>query len=128
MANLTLFAYAQGTDLEPILEIVETKLDALVASREWVSKDVWVVNQRFEGPPVEWDLGLNLAVAAPKTRPKNWLEDVTAIASALGAVHAETGRAFVMGLHDAKANTTKDLFVVDVDAPDLEKVKSAFAG
>ena len=52
MANLTLFAYAQGTDLEPILEIVETKLDALVASREWVSKDVWVVNQRFEGPPV----------------------------------------------------------------------------
>lgn len=128
MPKLTLFAYAKGTDLEPIADVLETRLDALVASRAWKSKDVWVVNQRFDGPPIEWDLGLNLALPSAKARAQSWLDDVTAIAAALGAIHEETGRAFVMGIHDAQADTTKDLFVVDQGAPDLEKVKRAFTG
>jgi hypothetical protein len=125
MAKLTLFAYAQGIDLEGVAETVEARLDGLVGERSWVSKDVWVVNQRHEGKPPEWDLGLNLALAAPRTRPAAWKDDVVAIAKALGELHRDTGRKFVIGIHDDKTDTTKDLFVVDSDTPDLEKLKTA---
>lgn len=119
MAKQTLFVYARGTDLDAAASKIEERLDALVASRKWISKDVWVVNQKFDGPPVEWDLGLNLALGPQKTRPENWREDVVAIAKALGDVHRETGRAFVIGVHDDKTDTTKDLFVVDSDTVDV---------
>ena len=119
MAKQTLFVYARGTDLDEVAPKIEERLDALVASRKWVSKDVWVVNQKFDGPPVEWDLGLNLALGAARSRPKNWREDVVAIATALGELHRDTGRSFVIGIHDDKTDTTKDLFVVDSDTVDV---------
>ena len=122
MGKLTLFAYAQGSDLDGVAEVLETKLDAIVSSRTWVSKDVWVVNQRF---PPDWDLGLNLEVAAKRTRPKEWIDDVAAIATALGSLHRETGRQFVIGIHDAKTDTTTDLFVIDGEKPDIEKLRAA---
>lgn len=124
MAKVTLFAYARGNDFEKDAAVVETRLDAFVAGRTWVSKDVWVVNQRF---PPEWDLGLNLAVAPKKTRPKNWVDDIVAIAQELGAIHRDTGRTFVLGIHDGKNETTKDVFVVESAEPDPEKVRAALA-
>jgi hypothetical protein len=123
MGNRTLFAYASGADHdERIVAAVEARLDALVAGRKWISKDVWVVNQR---EPPHWDLGLNLALAGPRSRTASWTDDVVAIATELAVLHRETGRDFVIGIHDAKSDQTTDLFVVDTDKPDLEKLRSA---
>jgi hypothetical protein len=127
MAKQTLFAYVQGTDLESLADTLEARFDALVAERAWIAKDVWVVNQRFPGEPPEWDLGLNLALAAPRTRPAAWVDDVVAIVTLFGALYRETGRKFVIGIHDEKAKTVKDLFFVDSDKPDMEKLKSALS-
>ena len=125
MAKLTLFAYAQGVDLEGVVDTLETRLDALVASRSWVSKDVWVVNQRVPGDPPEWDLGLNVAVAPTRSRPPKWKDDVVAIATAFGELHRDTGLRFVIGMHDGKTDTTKDLFVIDSHTPDLVRLVAA---
>lgn len=123
MGKQTLFAYVDGTKHEDeVVAAVEARLDALVANRKWVSKDVWVVNQR---EPSAWDLGLNLALGAPRSRPAGWVDDVVAIASELAALHRETHRAFVIGIHDDQANTTKDLFVIDSPEPDLDKLRAA---
>lgn len=127
MAKLTLFAYAEGADHEKVAETLEARLDALVAGRTWITKDIWVVNQRVPGSPPAWDLGINLAVAAKRTRPASWVEDVIAIATTFGELTGETGRKFVIGIHDEKADSTKDLFFVDSTKPDLEKLKSALA-
>lgn len=125
MPKSTLFAYAQGSDLEKVAEVLETRLDALVAERKWVLADVWVVNQH---EPPHWDLGLNLTLpAAGKSRPKAWVEDLAAIAALLGKLHGETKRTFVMGVADAKG-ATKDVFAVDSTTPDLAKLRSAFEG
>lgn len=71
-----MFAYVQGTDLEGVAEMLEARLDAPVAERTWIAKDVWVVNQQLPleagakpGELPEWDLGLNLALPAKRTRP-----------------------------------------------------------
>lgn len=120
MAKRTLYAYVNGTEHTDIAAAVEARLDALVAAREWVSKDVWVVNQP---EPPAWDLGLNLALPGPRA-PKTWTDDVLAVAKDLGAIHRDTGRHFVIGIHDAKSDTTTDLFVVDSAEPDLEKLRA----
>jgi hypothetical protein len=122
MGKQTLFAYVDGTQHDDVVAAVEARLDALVASRKWISKDVWVVNQR---EPPAWDLGLNLALGAPRSRPARWIDDVVAIASELAALHRETHRAFVIGVHDDQSNSTKDLFVVDSAEPDLDKLRAA---
>ena len=125
MPKSTLFAYAQGSDLESLAATLETRFDALVAERKWVLGDVWVVNQK---EPPHWDLGLNLTLpTAGKSRPKAWIDDLVAIATALGKLHGETKRTFVMGVADAKGDT-KDLFSVDSTTPDLAKLRSAFEG
>jgi len=125
MPKSTLFAYAQGSDLESLAEAFETRFDALVAERKWILGDVWVVNQH---EPPHWDLGLNLTLpAAGKSRPKAWVDDLVAIATLLGTLHGETKRSFAMGVADAKG-ATKDVFFVDSTTPDLAKLRSAFEG
>jgi hypothetical protein len=117
----TLFAYVDGGDVdESLAAAVETRLDALVEQRKWISKDVWVVNQQ---EPPHWDLGLNLTLPT-KGR---WADDVIAIAEALAVLHRETGGRFVIGIHDAASEKTTVVFVVDSDAPDLEKLRAACA-
>jgi len=125
MPKSTLFAYAQGNDFDTLATTLETRLDALVAERKWILDDVWVVNQQ---EPPHWDLGLNLTLpAAGKSRPKAWVDDLVAIATALAALHGETKRTFAMGVADAKG-ATKDVFFVDSTTPDLAKLRSAFEG
>jgi hypothetical protein len=125
MPKSTLFAYAQGSDLESLAEAFEARFDALVAERKWILGDVWVVNQQ---EPPHWDLGLNLTLpAAGKSRPKAWIDDLVAIATLLGKLHGETKRMFAMGVADAKGDT-KDVFIVDSASPDLAKLRSAFEG
>ncbi len=121
MPKKTVFAYVQGTDLDGVASVLETRLDALVAERTWILADVWVVNQKEDSG---WDLGLNLTLPAGRARPKSWTEDVVAIATAFGALHRETKRTFVIGVADAKGDT-KDLFFVDSASPDLKKLASA---
>jgi hypothetical protein len=134
MTKQTLFAYVQGTDLEKVVDAIEPKLDELVAGRQWISADVWVVNQRVpatgeakDGAVAEWDLGLNLALAAKRGRPANWIDDAVAIATAFAVLHRETKREFVIGTHDTKTNTTRDLFFVDSDSPDIDKLRAALS-
>ena len=124
MPKSTLFAYAQGSDFETLAATLEERLDALVAERKWILDDVWVVNQH---EPPHWDLGLNLTLPAGKSRPKAWVDDLVAVATALGKLHAETKRTFAMGVADAKGDT-KDVFFVDSTTPDLAKLRSAFEG
>jgi len=125
MPKNTLFAYAQGSDLDNVAEVLETRFDALLAERKWILGDVWVVNQH---EPPHWDLGLNLTLpAAGKARPKGWVDDLVAIASMFGKLHGETKRTFAMGVADAKG-ATKDVFFVDSTTPDLAKLRSAFEG
>jgi hypothetical protein len=125
MPKRTLFAYAQGSELDTVAEVLEARLDALVAERRWILDDVWVVNQQ---EPPHWDLGLNLTLpAAGKSRPKAWMDDLVAIANVLGKLHGETRRTFAMGVADAEGATT-DLFFVDSTTPDLAKLRSAFEG
>jgi hypothetical protein len=115
----TLFAYVDGRDIdEKLVAAVEARLDALVANRKWISKDVWVVNQN---EPPHWDLGLNLAVPAKKNA--KWADDVVAIAKELAVLHRETKARFVIGI--AAGDETTDLFTIDSDAPDLEKLRAA---
>ncbi len=121
MPKLTLYAYAAGQELERIAATVEERLDALVAERTWVSKDVWVVNQR---EPPHWDLGINLEIASSK-RPKRWTDDAVEIATTLGALFETTGQKFVIGIHDATSGATKDVFTVDGDRVDSEALRDA---
>jgi hypothetical protein len=125
MARHTLYAYVQGTDLEGVVAMLEPRLDALVEGRKWGAPDVWVVNQRVEGDKPEWDLGLNLALPASPAKHTAWVDDAVAVASAFAALHKESGRSFVIGLHDAKTDAVKDLFVIDTGAPDTDGLKSA---
>lgn len=134
MPKHTLFAYVDGYDLEGVAEAVEARLDALVAGRTWELADVWVVNQRHPpdagakpGDLPAWDLGLNLTLPAGKKRSAKWPDDVVAIATAFGSLHSETGRKFVIGVHDGTSDDTKDLFLVDSATPDLEKLRKALA-
>jgi hypothetical protein len=120
MAKQTLYAYVDGNDHgDDVVALVEQRLDALVAERKWISKDVWVVNQREDGA---WDLGINLAVAAKK--PKGWVEDAVAVAGVLGELHRKTGKRFVIGLSD-DTGETRDVFAIESGAPDLEKLRVA---
>lgn len=121
----TLFAYVDGRDLgrdgdrdAALVAAVEGRLDALVEKRKWVSKDVWVVNQH---EPPHWDLGLNLKVPSSA----KWTDDVIAIVQELAVLHKETGGRFVIGIHDEAADKTTDLFIVESDKPDLEKLRAA---
>lgn len=134
MAARTLYAYVDGRDHEDVVATIEERLDALVAGRTWISPDVWVVNQRSSPPPgakpgtpVDWDLGLNMTLAPSRKGAAGWIEDVLAIATALGALHRETRRRFVIGIHDAKTDRTNDLFVVETESPDLEKLRTALS-
>ncbi len=130
MAKLTLYAYAQGTDLDGVASTIEERLDALVAGRTWRSKDVWVVNQHDPatptGDPETWDLGVNLALPAKKTRAADWVEDLVAIATVFGALNGDTARTFVLGIHDSKSGATTDVFFIDNPTPDLEALRTAF--
>lgn len=122
MSKQTFFAYAHGTDHADVVEAVEQRLDALVAERAWISKDVWVVNQQ---EPPHWDLGLNMDLGAPRARPAAWVEDVVAVAKALGELSTKTGKRFVLGI--AEGDETKDLFTVEGGKLDVDALRAAFA-
>jgi hypothetical protein len=121
----TLYAYLDGSDHEPVIEVIEPRLDALVEGRKWKAPDVWVVNQR---EPAAWDLGINLALPAAEKARTACFDDITAIVELFSALHRETKRTFVIGIADDASGTTKDLFFVRDGAPDLEELRRAVTG
>jgi hypothetical protein len=129
MAKETLYAYVDAgprADLETVVEMIERRLDELVATRKWVSSDVWVVNQREAGVHfVHWDLGLNLALPAKRKSSGGWFDDVLAITEATVALQRETGRTFVIGVSDERTGETKDLLFVRDGTLDLAKLRAA---
>lgn len=131
MPTQTVFAYVLGTDLEKVAGVLEQRFDAMNNEQKWNLGDVWVVNQRLPEsvpdkptPAVEWDLGFNLTLPSGSARPANWIDDVVAIATTFAVLHRETGRQFVIGIHDQKTDRTEDLFRIDTDRPDLDKLKA----
>ena len=133
MPKSTLFAYAQGSDLDAVVPVLEKRCDAFFEERKWVLSDVWVVNQHEpgdggNGATAYWDLGFNLTLPAGNLRPKAWVDDLVAIATFFGKLHGETKRTFAMGVADARTGATKDVFFVDSTTPDLAKLRSAFEG
>ena len=129
MPRQTLFAYADGYDLDDVAAELERQFAAFVASRRWKSPDVWVVNQRDSsasdaGDVPQWDLGLNLDLPDPGAETLGWFSDVEAIALFLAQLHASTGRAFVIGVQDNEAGFNEDLFTIDSPTPDLARLRA----
>jgi hypothetical protein len=126
MAKSTLYAYVEGTDLDDVAPTLDARLEALVSTHTWRSDDVWVVNQRVT--PREWDLGVNLTLPTAPRKNTGWIDDAAFLATSLGSLCRETGRKFVIGIHNPKTNAAKDLFRVESDAPDLAALRTALAG
>jgi hypothetical protein len=58
----------------------------------------------------------------PGRKPAGWFADVEAIACFLGNLHEEFGRDFVIGINDAQTGIAEDLYWIDDNSPDLEKL------
>lgn len=122
MPRHTLYAYADGADLEDVAEILEARFTEFATSREWRTGRASVVNQRHgdetctrPGDLPLWDLGLTLALPDPGGESVGWFADVEAVAQFLGTLH----RDFVIGIAETVTGITGDLFAVSTDSPDL---------
>lgn len=131
MPRHTLYAYVDGADLEDVAENLDARFAEFVASRDWITGSVSVVNQRHgeetctqPGDLPLWDLGLNLELPNPDTEPPGWFADVEAVARFLGTLHREYGRDFAIGIADGETRITEDLFYVTTDSPDLGKLRA----
>lgn len=118
-----IYAYVDGSDLEDVAELLEARLDALVAAHRWASQVPRVVNQRHPPDPSvgpddlpDWDLGLNLDVG-PLCVTRHLLQDLATVVDALQAVYFATHRSFVLGVADASAGLTEDLIYVGPNVP-----------
>jgi hypothetical protein len=131
MARHTLYAYADGADLEGIAATLEARFEEFVASRNWIAGRAWVVNQRHgiesctqPGDLEPWDLGLNLELPEPGKESPGWFSDIQATAEFLAKLHSEFGRDFVIGIADAKTSVSEELFDVSTSPPDLLRLKA----
>ncbi len=89
-----------------------------------------MVNERYkrtpdvkEGDLPAWELGILVPMPEVGKEPIGWFVDIERIVLALGRLHAETGRDFVVGLVDNKRHFSEDLFTVDSERPSLEELR-----
>ncbi|RST46576.1 hypothetical protein [Variovorax sp. MHTC-1] len=131
MQRHTLYAYVDGSDLEVVAASIEERLLLLAAAPGWVTSSPTVVNQKANVPGCrpgdlpDWDLGINLALPDPGAEPDGWFSDVERIAGQLAKLHAAFGREFVIGIADNVRGIAEDLFFIESDAPDLDRLRSA---
>jgi hypothetical protein len=130
MQRHTLYAYVDGSDLDDVVAPIEEGLVALAAAPGWVISRPTVVNQKrivTGGRPddlPDWELGLNLALPDPGDKPDGWFGDVARIAGHLAKLHSALDREFVIGIADNVTGVAEDLFFVESDAPDLDRLRS----
>ncbi|WP_436296946.1 hypothetical protein [Variovorax sp. LjRoot175] len=131
MQRHTLYAYVDGSDLEDVAAPIEERLLVLAAAPGWVTSRPTVVNQKANvsggrpGDLPDWDLGINLALPDPGAEPDGWFGDVERIAGHLAKLHSAFDREFVIGIADNVSGVAEDLFFVESDAPDLDRLRSA---
>ncbi len=131
MARHTLFAYADGNDLEEVARDLHRAFIDFVGGRKWICPNAWAVNQRHEGDPSvgpgdlpDWELGLNIELPDPGQEPKGWYSDVEATVIFLARLHRSTGRSFAIGISDSRQGISEDLFYVDSHEPDLAELRA----
>ena len=131
MPRHTLYAYADGGDLDDVADMLDARFAEFVANHHWVAGPASVVNQRHGEEtctqPADlplWDFGLNLELPDHNAEPSGWFADVEAIARFLGTLHHECGRDFIIGIADAKTGITEDLFEVSTDSPELGRLRA----
>ncbi|KQW54018.1 hypothetical protein [Variovorax sp. Root411] len=66
-----------------------------------------------------------MALPDPGDEPDGWFGDVVRIAGYLAKLHSAFDREFVIGITDNVTGVTDDLFFVESDAPDLDRLRSA---
>lgn len=130
MARQTLFAYVDGSDLSEVAETIESALETLVASTSWVLTKPKVVNQVHERDDsyrpedlTDWELGLNLDLPDPDAEPAGWFEDVEKVARIVGQIAQRTRRGFIIGIGESDTGVSEDLFYVENDELDLERLR-----
>ena len=131
MTRDTLYAFAAGSDLAEVAEVLEARFTQFVGDRHWVLGQASIINHRHGkdlltalGDPVRWDLGLMFELPDPAFEPPGWFADVDAIASFLGVLHDDFGRNFVISMRNALTGTTEHLLDVSTGAPDLGRLRA----
>ncbi len=129
-AKHTLYAYVDGFDLEEIAEKLILSLENFISSREWVCKNVKIVNQHHlddstpgPGDIQNWDLGLNIDLPDLGEEELGWYSDIIAIATYLGKLYGQIGKAFVIGIRDNNTGISEHLFYIDTKEPNLDELK-----
>jgi hypothetical protein len=127
MPRHVLYAYVYGSDLDEIADALDSQFVAFVAGRQWVAGKAWAVNQRqaqSSSDLPDWDLGLNLELPDPGAEPRDWFNDVVAVAQFLGQLNAEYDRDFVIGIADSTTGVAEDLFDVSTPSPNMMALKA----
>ncbi len=126
MARHTLYAYAQGSDLQDVADQIEARIERFIRDVRWRYGKPWLVNQRRTddatlrpGDLPDWDLGLNLDLPDPPQEPEGWFDDVERIAMFFAELRSATGRDYVIGIGDNEQGFSEDLFFINSDSPDL---------
>ncbi len=131
MQRHTLYAYVDGSDLDDVAAPIEESLFMLAAAPGWVTSRPIMVNQKANasggrpGDLPDWNLGLNLELPDAGAEPDGWFGDVERIAEHLSKLHLAFDREFVIGIADNVTGVTEDLFFVESDAPDVDRLRSA---
>jgi hypothetical protein len=129
----TLYAYAEGNDLNDVAEALNTVFAQLIAESGWVCGQPWLVNQRRDddsslGPDDQPDceIGLNLALPDQGAGPLGWFTDVERIVAALERMHVETGRDFVLGIGHEGSDISEDVAFVGEQSVDRAWLRQVF--
>src|SRR5688572_14043286 len=98
MARHTLYAYVEGSDLEQVVDDIESRVARFVGETRWRHTTPRLVNQRRENDPSlgpddlpDWELGLNVELPDAPAEPHGWFHDVQTIARFLAELHTITG-------------------------------------
>jgi hypothetical protein len=130
MARHTLYAYVDGSDLDEVVCLIESRLATWLEPIEWGAMTPRLVNQKsppntdsVHGDLPDWDLGLNMELPDPGFEPEGWFAHVEAVALAVHRVASETGRSFVVGIEDSARGIAEDLFGISSAVPDLAQLR-----
>ncbi|HEX8372410.1 MAG TPA: hypothetical protein VF585_06500 [Chthoniobacterales bacterium] len=121
MAHHTLYAYAIGPEFSGVAEQVAERIDSFIASRQWHSPDVWVVNQQRGAD--DWELGLNLSLPEPYHEPPGWFTDVEAVVGFCTELRREFHHDFAIGIADARTGCGEDIIEVSSEPPDYDYLR-----
>lgn len=132
MPKHILYVYVDGRDLEGVASKLEPAIDDLLWRRTWIMPRPTLVNQKHApeaaagpGDLPGWDLGINLDVPDIGKEPDDWLDDVEFLVIAFWDLRKRFGQDFVLGIFEARSETTEDLGVINHKLPKIADIKKA---